>query len=256
MKKKLLLRSAALSTLLACGAGAQVVNFHDANNGALSFPPVGYSELFGGQGAYPDPGNDIWNGFGQYGAGYQSTAFYSITIADVPSNWIQNPGNPGNPYSWYTASGNATSGGQWSPVTLYLNAYSADIGGIGNNNGGIPNGSPAFLLGKDAFSAPNTNVSIVLGNVPAGTNYGLYIYGASPGNNGGTTFSLDPANGGNAHNGISSTLNSQIGAPAPNRFQRLAIDRESAANRRGIECGGKRYSGSECDLFVFTGLRR
>ena len=40
MKKKLLLRSAALSTLLACGAGAQVVNFHDANNGALSFPPL------------------------------------------------------------------------------------------------------------------------------------------------------------------------------------------------------------------------
>ena len=72
MKRKLILGSAVLPALLASGAAAQVVNFHDAANNQLSFPGVGYNELFAGQGAYSDPGNDIWNGFG-FEDGYQST---------------------------------------------------------------------------------------------------------------------------------------------------------------------------------------
>jgi hypothetical protein len=231
MKRNLIINSAVMSALLACGASAQVVNFHDANNGAISLPGVGYSELFAGQGAYPDPGNDIWNGFGSYG-GYQSTDFYSGTQADPPSNWAQQPGNPGNPYAFYngntstgtnlfdydtgsvSTTGNATSGGQISPVTLSV-SYAGDNGNIGNNNGGIPNGSPAYLLGYAATNSGGNSVTVILENVPPGTNYGLYLYGADYANDLGTTFSLDPFNYGNAHNGISSTVNGQNGKPAP-----------------------------------------
>jgi hypothetical protein len=246
MKRRLLFNSAAISALMACGASAQVVNFHDAANNALSFPGVGYSELYAGQGAYPDPGNNIWNGFGGYG-GYQTTDVYSGE-AGSGSVWPQPVGNPGNPYALYdstssspisstgpalfdyatgssSASGNSTSGSQWTPITLASVTYAGDNGNIGNNNGGIQNGAPAFLLGVAATNSLNSatnggsgipNVTVVLGTVPAGTNtYGLYVYGANHANDSGTTFSLAAANGGNAHNGISSTLNSQNGVPAP-----------------------------------------
>jgi len=227
-----------MSALLACGASAQVVNFHAANNGTISFPGIGYSELYAGQGAYPDPGNDIWNGFGMYG-GYQSTDFYSGSFNDRPTAWAQSVGNPGNPYAWYNGgpstgpalfyfdtgsqggTGNATSAAQWTPITLISMTYGGDNanGIIGNNYGGIPDGAPGFLLGVAATNSLNSggpNLTVTLGNVPAGTtNYGLYIYGANHANNSGTTFSLDPADGGTAHNGISSTLNGDNGSPAP-----------------------------------------
>src|SRR5437762_1307084 len=71
---------------------ATVVNFHDANNGQLHPPGTFYNQLYVGQGAYSDPGNNIWNGFGKY-PGPGSTYFYGAS----------NPysGNPGNPYASY-----------------------------------------------------------------------------------------------------------------------------------------------------------
>jgi hypothetical protein len=233
MKRKFLLSSAVVPALLASGAMGQVVNFHDCNNGQLSFPGVGYSELFAGQGAYADPGNNIWNGFGQFGSAYQSTAVYSSDASNPSGPWPQPAGNPGNPYAWYngtsstgpalfdfatgsaTASGNAASSGQWTPITLSIPSNYSSDNGIGNlGSFYVPNGTPQFLLGEAAINNGSTpNIVFVLQNVPPGT-YGLYLYGANEGNGRGTAFALDSANGGNPHNGITATLNANNGAPA------------------------------------------
>jgi hypothetical protein len=231
MKRKLLLSSAIIPSLLATGAMAQVVNFHDASNDQLSFPGVGYNELFAGQGAYSDPGNDIWNGFG-FDAGYKSTYFYSGSLSDA-GPFPQQPANPGNPYAAYnsgaawvtstgtslfsfdtassTNSGNATSGGQISPITLSVGGYIEDAG-IGNIGAfAVPNGSPGFLLGEAAVkNGSSPDEVFTLNNVPPGT-YGLYLYGANQPNNRGTSFAL---NSGAAHNGISGTTNNQMATAA------------------------------------------
>ncbi|HEY3863349.1 MAG TPA: LamG-like jellyroll fold domain-containing protein [Verrucomicrobiae bacterium] len=232
MKRKLLLSSAVIpAVLMASGAMGQVVNFHDSSNGQLAFPGVGYDELFAGQGAYSDPGNNIWNGFG-FEAGYRSTYYYSGGI-NGSAPWPQQAGNPGNPYAAYnggggwmsshgpslfdfssgstSASGDSTSGGVFTPITLSVGGYAGD-NGIGNiGASAVPNGSPSFLLGEAAVANGATpNEVFTLHNVPAGT-YGLYLYAANEGNNRGTSFAV---NSGNAHNGITATLNSQSGTPA------------------------------------------
>jgi hypothetical protein len=210
---------------------AQVVNFHDAANGQLSFPGVFYYELFAGQGAYSDPGNDIWNGFGFEG-GYSSTYFYSGTIGGG-GPWPQEAGNPGNPYAAYNSgagwvsstgssvftfatgatnvTGDATSSGQFTPVTLSVTNYEGD-NGIGNVSAfTVPNGSPSFLLGEAAYDiGPKLKEVFTLQNVPPGT-YGLYLYGADYLNERGTLFQVSS---GAAHNGIAATLNNGIGTPA------------------------------------------
>jgi hypothetical protein len=229
MKRKLLLSSAVISALLASGAMAQVVSFHDDNNGfPIDINGAEYNELFAGQGAYADPGNDIWNGFGQSSI-YQTSWFYSGAPGSG-TTWPQQYGNPGNPYaaylyhSWitsigsslynydsgtnYITAGDADSSGQWTPITLSVGGYSFDNG----FSSSIPNGSPAFLLSNAAVSnGLGAGAVFTLQNVPPGTNYGLYLYGANYGNNGGTLFSV---NSGSPHNGIAATLNSGIGSPA------------------------------------------
>ncbi len=228
MKRKLFLGSTVACALLASGAMAQVVNFHDDNNGfPLDVDTAPYNELFAGQGAYADPGNNIWNGFGQSSI-YGSFFFYSGAPGSG-TTWPQQYGNPGNPYSAYlnysvwvsstgsslynfntastNTSGNSDSSGQWSPVTLSVVNYSFDDGFAS----GLPNGSPAFLLGNAAISnGLGTGAVFKLQNVPVGT-YGLYVYGANFANNGGTLFSVS---NGTAHNGIAATLNSASGLPA------------------------------------------
>jgi hypothetical protein len=213
---------------------AQVVNFHADDNNQLSFPGVGYDELFAGQGAYSDPGNDIWNGFG-FTAGYGSTYFYSGGPGGSPP-WPQQFGNPGNPYAAYDAgsgwisstgtnlfvmapgsgsptnSGNATSAGLWTPVTLSVAVYSADNGIASFGAFYVPNGTPSFLLGEAAINnGTSPDIVFTLHNVPAGT-YGLFLYGANEDNNRGTAFAVSS---GTPHNGISATLNGQNGSPAP-----------------------------------------
>ena len=236
MKRKLLLSSAVIPAMLASGAMGQVVNFHDAYN---NFPLTSYAglsggsycELYAGQGAYADPGNDIWNGFG-FSYGYGSTYFYSGSPGNNGA-WPQQYGNPGNPYAAYnygsgwisstgsslfdfatgspSISGNASSSGQFTPITLAVNAFGTDSGNPAAYGLTIPNGSPSFLLLNDALNTgPSPNEVFTLQNVPAGT-YGLYLYGVNYGNNAGTKFSVSS---GSAHNGIAATLNGQDGAPA------------------------------------------
>ncbi|HEV7927593.1 MAG TPA: immunoglobulin domain-containing protein, partial [Verrucomicrobiae bacterium] len=229
MKRKLFLSSAMVSVMLASGASAQVVNFHDDNNAfPLDVDTAPYNELFAGQGAYADPGNDIWNGFGQSSV-YGTFWFYSGGPGSG-TTWPQQFGNPGNPYSAYlgysgwvssigdslynfdtgstnTISGNSDSSGLWNPVTLSVVDYSFDNGFAT----GIPNGSPAFLLSNAALSnGLSTGAVFKLQHVPPGT-YGLYLYGANFDNNGGTLFSVS---NGTAHLGIAATLNNGIGSPA------------------------------------------
>jgi hypothetical protein len=227
---------------------AQVVNFHDSHNTPSLVGFVGvtggdsYSELFAGQGAYSDPGNNIWNGFGATGA-YGSGAYYSGGFGSG-TPWPLQYGNPGNPYAAYSASynaasgwtsstgtslisattwakpssgptinGNATSGGQYTQVTLLVGGYGEDSGNPTGRGPAVPDGTPSFLLLESAeTSGAGSNEMFTLQNVPAGTNtYGLFLYGANFNNNAGTLFSV---NSGTAHDGIAATLNSGIGAPA------------------------------------------
>jgi hypothetical protein len=244
MKRKLFLNSTLASALLATGAMGQVVNFQDQGTQPLKAPYctcTTYAELFAGQGAYADPGNDIWNGYGVWNAHlYGSGYIYGAT-------WVQQAGNPGNPYAAYvvnsqwvsstgtnlftypvsptedhTTAGNADSSGQWTRIVLAMDYWdpgnSADYGSLT----GIPNGTPSFLLGmaaySQAYSGPFSDpedrpqVGMTLGNVPGGTNiYGLFLYGANENNTRGTLFSV---NSGNAHNGIAATLNDGRTSPA------------------------------------------
>ncbi len=232
MKRKLLLNAAILPGLLATAAMGQVVNFHCDNNGSPAQPPIDpnyYNVLFAGQGAYSDPGNNIWNGFGAFSASvFQSTYVYSGNPGAGP-DFPQPYGNPGNPYSAYlsgggwvsctgpslflfstaskTATGNASSGGAFTPVTLSVTGYTGDTAATPLY---VQNGTPEFLLSASAYAnASHSNAVFVLHNVPAGA-YGLYLYGANPNNNRGTTFLVSS---GTPHNGISSTLNNPATAP-------------------------------------------
>jgi hypothetical protein len=233
MKKKLLFSAAIVPALVATGAMGQVVNFQDGNNGFLSVT-FSYAELFAGQGAYSDPNNNIWNGFGAYiynDGGYGSASVYNPGNA----NWPPLPGNPGNPYAaylnsssnmWFSSTGpslytftgsatncgNSTSGGQWTPITLSVLSYEGPDLYDNTLLNAYPNAAPFFLLSTSAnkkASEKSDQEVFVLGNVPPGT-YGLYLYGANPIANEGTAFAV---NSGNAHNGISATVNAEAGSP-------------------------------------------
>src|SRR6266700_1686939 len=108
MKKSAVLKLLAFLGLLAGPAAkAQVINFHDAFN----YPQIpGYAVLFVGQGAYSDPGNNIWNGFGAPD-GPGSTWFYGN---GNPWNNTVSPAlnmNPGNPYASYGSHGTSSTSG-------------------------------------------------------------------------------------------------------------------------------------------------
>ena len=201
---------------------ATVVNFHNAGQGYSHYG--GYNVLMYGQGAASDPGNNVWNGFGQY-SGPGSTAFYGPGNPD--SNHGSVPaGNPGQPYAAFKTgsasgaalfqptnsaapgTGNATSAGTISPITLSA-SYGFDNGA--NGGLGIAQGQPSWILSHAAVSnGANPNETFTLHNVPAGA-YQLYLYGANFDNNRGTAFAVSS---GVAHLGINATLNSNNGAPA------------------------------------------
>jgi hypothetical protein len=245
MKRKLLYCSALIPAMLACGASAQVVNFHGDYNYALYETPVVpagyiYHELFAGQGAYPDPGNNIWNGFNSHTIGFQSTYWYSGP-AGSGGLWPQQYGNPGNPYAFFggtsstgaslfsfssgspTGTGNANSAGQISPITISIANAAGDFGGVWYQNASTTpevNGSPQFLSGSCILAnGANPVLVTTLGNVPDGT-YGLYIYNTTEYNDRGATWTLEAANGGFPHNGIATAVNEDNpdGVPDPNGF--------------------------------------
>lgn len=224
---------AAGSSLLAAGsAKGQCVNFHCASNGAVSLPGVFYNALYYGQGAYVDPGNNVWNGFGS-NPGPGSTYFYGQANPNSNSNTSAVPANnPGNPYAWYAPT-SSTSGTSSTGKTLFSPTnYSAPAGSIGNadssgklssvqlsmsytggafggENGGttISNeGSPSFLLSTAAVttSAPGT---FTLSGVAPGT-YNLYLYSENFDGDRGATFTVSS---GTALNGITTAMNANQG---------------------------------------------
>src|SRR5207249_3322155 len=152
-------------------------------------------------GAYSDPGNNIWNGFGAPD-GPGSTWFYGN---GNPWNNTVSPAlnmNPGNPYASYGShgtsstsgstvfgqaggqidgsgkpttvqAGNATSAGLFSGITLSMN-YGFENGA----NGGTTQGNPSWILSHAAVvngSSPGVGTAqnplglATLHNVPAGT---------------------------------------------------------------------------------------
>jgi len=226
MKRSTVLKLLAfLAAIAAPAARAQVINFQHSSVGTIP----GYNQLYFGQGAYADPGNNVWNGFsaGTYaGGGPGSTLFFG-----AGNPYPASGGNPGNPYAAYGShgnsttagsvlfgtggtidgsgnptsvpAGNATSSGVLSPITLSAN--------FGFDNGATPNatpGQPSWLFSSAAVSNGGTPTeTFTLHNVPAGT-YLLYCYGVNYDNNRGAAFAVSS---GTAHNGISATLNENNG---------------------------------------------
>ena len=186
--------------------------------------------LYVGQGAYSDPGNNFWNGFGAPN-GPNSTWFYGGGNA-----WA---GNPGNPYASYgsptnmtstagnvlfgsagttppgvTPAGNCTSAGVLSPVTLST-SYGFDNGA----NGGTVQGQPSWIFGQAACvntgnpgvgTAANPTGLAILQNVPVGT-YNLFLYAANYDDNRGASFAVSS---GTPVSGITNAFNSGAGSPA------------------------------------------
>jgi len=254
MKRKLFLGSAAVSTILATGAMGQVVNFHDAQNYAIqpvwTGSPYLYNELFAGQGAYSDPGNNIWNGFG-IDPGFSSTWFYTDDAAGQTGAWPQQAGNPGNPYAAYnyvawssylygtytlnwisavgtslfdfetatpTTTGNCDSTGNLTPITLAVGGY----GGVTNGYDGDFTTDLILDYGTQ-IPYPNGSPGFLLANSAWRTGtaeftlqnvpagtYGLYLYSGNFYNNTGTLFSL---NSGFPHEGVAATLMANNGQP-------------------------------------------
>src|SRR6266404_541170 len=104
-KGSALLGALGLGVAMPVVAGAQVINFHDAAQGTIP----GYNQLYFGQGAYSDAGNNVWNGFsaGTYaGGGPGSTLFFGSGNPYPASG-----GSPGNPYAAYGANGHGTTSG-------------------------------------------------------------------------------------------------------------------------------------------------
>jgi hypothetical protein len=223
MKRSTVLKLLAfVGMIVAPVAQAQVINFHDSSQGTIP----GYNQLYFGQGAYSDPGNNVWNGFsaGTYaGGGPGSTLFYGNS-----NRYPASGGNPGNPYATYGANGhsstsgtvlfgtggtidgsgsptsvpagNATSRGLLSPITLSAN-FLVD-------NGATPGatlGTPSWLLTSAAVSS--STATFTFHNVPVGS-YLLYCYGSNYDNDRGTLFAVSS---GLAHNGINATLNQANG---------------------------------------------
>jgi hypothetical protein len=172
---------------------AQVVNFHNAGNGVDYDKPTDswHNRVFIGQGAYADPGNNTWNGFG-----------------DAVSY-------PGDPLTAATGP-NRTSSGAATPITLETH-YNFDNGNIYYNwpNPGDPGntaqGQPSFIFGEAAVANGATpSGTFTLHHVPAGS-YTLYLYGANFDNDRGAVFSVSS---GAAQGGINTTYNDKVGSPA------------------------------------------
>jgi hypothetical protein len=233
MKKSTVIKLLSFLALLAgTGAQAQVINFHNATQGTIP----GYNQLYYGQGAYSDFGNNVWNGFSAAtyaGGGPGSTLFYGNN-----NHYPASGGNPGNPYAAYGShgtitgvgavlfgtggtidgsgnpttvpAGNATSHGLLSPVTLSMN-YGFDNGATA---GSTP-GTPSWLLTAAAVvnganpgvgTTANPLGSFTLHNLASGS-YNLFLYGQNYDANRGAAFSLNAVNGGTALGGLTMTLN-------------------------------------------------
>jgi hypothetical protein len=214
MKRSTVLKLLSFAGVMAAtGAKAQVYNFHAAANLQGNVNGGFYHALYVGQGAYSDPGHNIWNGFGQYGAPGPSTEWFYGPSRPYTTYGNNNPGNPYAGYytgSWQSANGypivfgtggtidgsgnpttvvagNVTSAGLATPVTLSI-SYDHD-NGAGTIGASLTQGTPGFLLGEAAIAPPNTTGTFALHNVPTST-YDLYLYGANYDDDRGARFTV------------------------------------------------------------------
>ena len=243
MKKSTLLKLGFLVGMFAgATAQSQVFNMHIIDHGFTAYTGGGYNLMFYGNGAYSDPGNNVWNGFGNPD-GPGSTDSYGGSRTD---DGLQ-PGNPGNPYVrsnngyWAPATGHSTAPVKFAPSnfgnTNAANAYAdgslstivAPIwrraGDTGGNLSGDPatyRQTPAYIFsaatlvnaGNPVLGTSNAPLGdLVLSNVPPGT-YNLFLYGANGLNNDrGAYFYASNSVGlvGAPLNGISGCTNDHIG---------------------------------------------
>jgi len=224
--------------LFGLGAGSaaygQVFNVHDIQS---NFAFYGYNIMAFGQGVVADPGNNIWNGYGNGGFGYGNTFG-----GGRPNDALLN-NNPGNPYahcengqfvngpdlfvpanagtaSTTTDSGNVTSAGVWTPITVPVMTYGFDTYSPLTNasTGTIPDVSAARQqvaewifqsasvvngASPGAGTAANPLGAITLSNVPPG-NYSLYLFAANPDGTRGATFT---SSSGTPSNGVTVAMN-------------------------------------------------
>ena len=241
MKRSVLIKLGLLVGLVGgSGAQGQVFNVHDIQHGYFFYG--GYNVMAFGQGAAADPGNNIWNGFGN-GNGPGSTCSFGGSRPDD----LLLSGNPGNPYAWATESGgaffahgnqlfspanftsvtagNATSAGALSPVTIPVLNFGFSAGGTDNlaPAGSYPSTVPTartdvalMMFSEEAVvngtspgagTAANPMGLMVLSNVPPGT-YDVYLYGANSQGSRGATFIVDS---GTPTNGVYQTMNPNTG---------------------------------------------
>jgi hypothetical protein len=213
MKRTTVLKLLAFVGILSTpSAKAQTWNFHDMANYQGNTGGFFYHALYVGQGAYSDPGNNIWNGFGVYPGPGQEWVYGPARPYTTYGN-----GNPGNPYAawkdatgWHSTAGypilfgsggtidgsgnptgvqagNATSHGLATPVTLSI-SYDHD-NGAGTIGASLTQGTPGYILGEAAIAPPGTTGTFTLQNVPAGT-YDLYLYGANYDDDRGARFTV------------------------------------------------------------------
>jgi autotransporter-associated beta strand protein len=222
-------RTSATLTVLGLGLAmplvtdAKTINFMEAGQGysAINNGGAVYNQLYYGQGAYTDPGNNVWNGFGNYG-GPGSTAFFGS--GNPNSN---PPGNPGNPYAQWGVgngsnsngtvkfdptnpgvnAGNAYSDGTLSPITFSA-YFTGQNGGVGNSTQGQPN----YITSTAALVSNGAVGTFTLSGVPSGA-YDLFLYGSNYDNTRGAAFTVSS---GVAYNGVSSAINSNTGGQVNN----------------------------------------
>ncbi len=178
MRAFTLVLAAAAVALPAVAAEAVVINVHDANNfatgdGTLVHPYVG-------QGAYADPGNNVWN-----------------TTQDTPTQ----------PTTNLLASNGTPTG-----VSI-VSTSTNNNGGIGGNgypnatsDGNILQGKPGYIVGEAQLGA---NFTVTLAGVPAGV-YSLYVYSGNFDQDRGSNVALTNGFGapiGTADNGLNYTEN-------------------------------------------------
>jgi hypothetical protein len=201
--KRILRIGGFLVAIAAPAVQAQVINFHNGYQYANGFgggPPLYGSVPYSGQGAYADPGNNVWNAFG---GGFVPTSGgfspgdngHTIDPTRQPSGTIRN------------------SDGSLSGVNLTV-LYGFDNGGL-NGTGATFQGTPNYILGQQAgvnSGSPGVGTSgapmgsFSLSGVASGT-YDLYLYGANFDGDRGALFSLAGANGGVFQGGINGTIN-------------------------------------------------
>ncbi|HEV2436633.1 MAG TPA: LamG-like jellyroll fold domain-containing protein [Verrucomicrobiae bacterium] len=138
---------------------------------------------FIGQGAYPDPGNNLWNAFSATSGVSTGPALSSSSNQTLVSATLI--------FGFNNGSTTSTTNGTPSWLLSYED-------GVNTNSPGIGNGTDIGPEGQ-----------LTINDLPQGT-YKVYLYGANYDGNRGSVFTLAPANGGAADGGTNGTINGSI----------------------------------------------